>query len=121
MAKLRITTGDIVEISHANQNKEAKPYITVVDNYDGKITVLVNTPITQGSYVRLPLNETYLVKFISKKGVYEIYASINKYTSEGNIQFTELKLTGKGKRIQQRNYYRLPCSNIVNFHIRIED
>ena len=106
VARLRISTGDIVEIAYVNQSEETKQYLTVVEYYDNLNTVLVNTPISQGTYVRLPQNEKYMVKFISRTGIYRIFAFINKYTSEGDIQFIEFKLLGKGKRIQQRNYYR---------------
>jgi len=95
--KLRISIGDIVEISRLNQKDKSNPYITVVENFDGLNTVLVNTPISHGVYVRLPQNEKYLVKFISKKGIFRINASISKYTSEGGIQFIELKVLGKGR------------------------
>ena len=121
MEKLRISTGDIVEISQLNQKEKTQPYISVVENYDGLHTVLVNSPISQSQYIRLPLNKQYLVRFISKKGVYRIIAKVTQYTSEGDIQFTELKLLGNGRRIQQRNFYRLPYTNVVNFQIKTED
>ena len=119
--KLKISTGDIAEISQLNKKEDVKPYITMVENYDGLNTVLVNTPISQGSYVRLSQNEKYIVKFISSKGIFRILASVNKYTPEEDTHFIEFKLFGKSKRLQQRNFYRLPCSNNINFQIRIED
>ena len=121
MAKLKISIGDHVEISQLNQNEGLQPYVSVVGDFDNKSTVLINTPISSGAYVRLPKNEEYSIKFINKKGIFRINASINKYISKGNIQFIELKLLGESERIQQRDFFRLSCSIPLNFQISIEN
>ena len=121
MAKLKISIGDLVEISQLNQNEELQPYVSVVGDFDNKDTILINTPISSGAYVQLPKNKEYSIKFINKKGIFRINASINKYISEGNIQFIELKLLGEGERIQQRDFFRLSCSIPLDFQIRIEN
>jgi c-di-GMP-binding flagellar brake protein YcgR len=121
MAKLKISAGDLVEILPVKQNKESPPHISVVENYDDQNTILINTPISSGNYVRLPIDEKYLLRIISKKCIFHINASVNKYISEEEVQFVEFKLLGDGKRIQQRDFFRLPYFNIINFQVRVEN
>jgi len=121
MVKLKIAMGDIVEISRLDQKEELRPYITRVEDFDQKNTVLIHTPIVSSTYVRLPKEDKYLLKFICKKNIYCVNASVSQYKSEGNIQFIELKLSGKGKRVQQREFFRLPCLIPLEFSLKTED
>ena len=118
MAKLKISSGDLIEIKQLNQKDATMPYLSVVESFDNIDTVLVNSPISSRTFVKLPQTGIYLIRFISKKGIFSTYALIKNYVIEGTLQFTEFKLFGKSKQIQQRNYFRLQYLNEFNFHMR---
>ena len=115
MVKLKIASGDPVEISQKDQEGEPKSYVSMVEDYDNKNTVLIHTPISSGVYIRLAQNQQYLLSFTNKKGVFRFHALMNEYKTEGNLQFLEFNLLGNGKRIQHRDFFRLPCTIPLSF------
>ena len=121
MAKMKITVGDLVEISQISKNVELEPYVSVVEDFDNKDTVLIYSPKSFGFYIQLPKNREYSVRIMSRTGIFRFDASINRYISRESLEFTELKVLGEGERIQQREFFRLPYSIPMNFSIRTED
>ena len=117
---MKIVMGDLVEISQLKNNRKTRIYFSRVEECK-KNTVLIHTPISYGIYVKLPSDKVYSVKFIGKKGVLRHNAAIKKYKIEGAVHFTEIKLLCSGERIQQRDFFRLPCTIPFRFSISAEN
>jgi len=117
MTKLKIVTGDIVEISLPNQNDNTPPYVSVVENFDNNNILLAHAPISTGDYIRLPIGEKYSLRIIGKNNLYRVNASVHNYISENNVLIIEFLLLGEAERIQQRDFFRLPCTIPLDFFV----
>ena len=107
---LKIGNGTTVEISLINPTDDAKQYSSTVEGLLDKETVLIRTPATYGVYAKLLPNEVYTLKFESESETFVYRSSVIKNVHNNQMQFTEFRLIGDGKRLRQRGFFRCACN-----------
>jgi len=120
-----IQTGNRVEISLSSDLKDGPPlfkFITTVDHAKSNNMVAVLPPIspTAGD-LRLPTRSGYEMSFFTKSGILVFEAKCVGNEVVDGERFTHFVLTSKGKKVQQRDFFRLPIGMDFTFTVAGEE
>jgi len=107
LSELKIGDKLSIEISDKNisQNENNMLNSQLIDIDDNYLYIL--PPIYRGKSYSFYKNQIVTIFFYRKKGVYQFTAQLVSQINTNILSFV-LKPLGDGKKIQRRNYYRLP-------------
>lgn len=108
-AKIEITK---VKSGRRDDNIEARTYyskvLDVEESEEGTI-IKASMPIFEGHIVPLSIGTQYNIFFSIGSRIFESTCQVSGRSKDMNIFVMDLLLTGPLKRVQRRQYYRLPC------------
>ena len=117
-----VKTGTRVELSfEAEEGGSRYEFNTTVEDVTGKNQVVLMSPLSGGSVVRLPARKKYQVKFHVGSGMLVFEAELVKNTSKDGEFYTTMNMTGKGKKVQQRAFFRLDIALDITFTMLDDD
>ncbi|MDD6796832.1 MAG: PilZ domain-containing protein [Clostridia bacterium] len=117
MPKNEITLGAKIELKKRNsRNRENAEgirtyYSKVLDISDAEegTVVKASMPIFEGHVVPLSIGEEYDIYFSVGGNIIESTCKVAGRSKEANIYVMDLLVTGELRRVQRREFYRMPC------------
>ncbi len=120
-----VTVGDRIELKRIGTsiNKKSKSvtdeklYLSKVYDILGDDKLTIAMPIEEGRIIPLQVGSRYEVVFITKKGLYQCNAVIEKRYKQNALYVLVISLISNLEKHQRRQYYRLEC--LLDFQYKI--
>lgn len=114
MADLMAMVGAKIEMKQKQKrsDEEGYTYYSKVSDVlqSGRQTVISATmPILEGHVVPLSIGSGYIAYFYLKSQIFEAEVKVINRSKDQNIFMMDLELESELKKVQRRDYYRLPC------------
>ncbi len=106
MRPVSITPGDKLIISAKAGQFSKETYFSRIGDILDSHLLLVYTPISEGSYIWLPVGEEYSFLFYTKDGLFKANGKILGHFLQNNVDLTKIEVN-EYNHIQRRNFYRL--------------
>ena len=115
---ININTGDKLIITDLiDENVEISPtksFLSRIGDIYDQHHLLVYTPIAEGIYIRLPLEQEYSFIFYTSQGLYKADGKILEYCVQNKADLMKIEV-GDYASIQRRNFYRLNFTQDFTF------
>jgi len=111
--------GDKLTISAKTGYYSGKTYSSRIGDVLDEHLLLIDIPISRGSYVRLPEGEVCSLLFYTEDGLFQTNGKILGYCVENNVELIRIEID-EYQRIQRRNFYRVNMISDFTF-TRAED
>jgi c-di-GMP-binding flagellar brake protein YcgR len=113
-----IEAGSLIEIKSIDED-DAPKYRTRVENADTQGEVGVVVPISEGSPLMVHSGDRFELTYSTDASLYIQQAEVIRRYMSGPIACVLFSLIGKAKRINRRQYFRMPV--LIEGKTRVED
>lgn len=113
-----IEAGSLIEIQNTDQEESPK-YKTRVESLDKEGRVGIVVPISEGSPLPIHTGDQFELTYSTEASLYIQQAEVIRRYMSGPIACVLFRLIGKAKRINRRQYFRMPV--LIDGKTRLED
>lgn len=114
-----LEAGDKIELIPLaqQQNSDGKIYLSKIQDIqeNGEMEILM--PMEKGKIILLMVNSRYMVRFYTRSGIFQGECIITKRYRDEKKFFLGIQLLSRLTKKQRREYYRLECSQEVEFRV----
>ena len=107
-----IKPGDRIRISGKSGYYSRKSFISRIGDILEQEKYLVYTPISEGSFIRLPLDEEYIFLFYTQNGLLQASGTVYEHCIISDVDYIKIEVF-EFQRIQRRLFYRL--NSLIDF------